>query len=555
MRLVGAFAPKLLEEEITSKKHIPLFQLGRTISRKELEEKLRSGLLAECMEGFIEDVPKECDDCKRSWEQQNAKTCPPDGCDREFVFNSKSKGWHYGFLGSKKDSNVWHVWSVFALEPTEKDPDMFSIVARLDSPPFQLFCRRRNRGPLAKSRLEKAQRLSAVNCKCIYLDSTPDEIAAANSSMPVATHMLNGDGHQSDSGASSDSSSSSRRSNERRSSRKRAVDESSSSPAPTSATKSAKKSRHSSSAEKAANGLAAIASLANGALKSFTGKGNNGNASSFAFPAASQLVAAAAAVADAEPDRRMEMVLDLVRRVQLPGSATSTPAGGSNIAAAARRTAHSSLVLAQGQDPQEFGEHVLKLAKHWKKMDLKGIPVPVQQAQTFALHSAPDDLAPPFASFLLGQQEFVEHVLSLANWVEKETSETPNMQTLKACDRMLWMMQRQVIAVQRLRSEMRMMTAPSNWQSVVSAQTPASPMPAGATFPLSLQQELLPSSPLLGLSALPMTPYLMNQLHRRRMGSNTSTGSDPSMMMTDFDLEWFSKSLDALHAEGGAPTL
>jgi hypothetical protein len=213
-------------------------------------------------------------------------------------------------------------------------------------------------------------------------------------------------------------------------------------------------------------------------------------------------------------------------------------------------------VLIPGQDAADFGEHVIKLARHWKKMDQRGLPPPVQQAQQFALHAPPDDLGPPFASFLLGQADFAEHILQLANWIEVQ-QDTPNIQALRGADRMLWLMQRQVLAVQRMRSEMRMMQAqpPSNWgTSVVPAATPTSPIPSGTPqFAMSLQQEMLPSSPLMGLG-LPMTPWL-NHIHRRRMGSNTSTGSDPSVMMTDFDLEWFSKSLDALHADGGAPTL
>jgi hypothetical protein len=262
-----------------------------------------------------------------------------------------------------------------------------------------------------------------------------------------------------------------------------------------------------------------------------------------------------------EPDKRFEMVLDIVHRVQLPGTtpaSTSGPAG--SIAAQARRTTHSALVLVPGQNAAEFGQLVLKLARHWKRMDQRGQPPPVQQAQQFALSAPQDDLAPPFASFLLGQADFAEHVMSLAAWTEVQTDPV-NVQALRAAERMLWLMQRQVIAVQRLRSEMRMMSAPPTWPSVLpsggmSAGAPPSPIPSGTPFGgLSLQQELLPSSPLLGLPGLPMTPYLMSQIHRRRMGSNTSTGSDPSMMMTDFDLEWFSKSLDALHPDANVQTL
>lgn len=247
------------------------------------------------------------------------------------------------------------------------------------------------------------------------------------------------------------------------------------------------------------------------------------------------------------------MLLDLVRRVQLPG--TSTPSGG--MAAAARRAAHSSLVLVPGQEAEEFGELVLRLAKHWRRMDQLSVPLPIQQAQQIALHTAQDDLAPPFASFLLGQTDFAEQVASMANWTENHT-EPMRIQAARATERMLWLMQRQVLAVQRLRSEMRemrMMSAQPSWSNMVTSSTPSSPIPS-TNFPLSLQQDLLPGSPLLGLPGMPMTPYFMNQIHRRRMGSNTSTGSDPSMMMTDFDLEWFSKNLDGVvHADGGAPSL
>jgi len=162
-------------------------------------------------------------------------------------------------------------------------------------------------------------------------------------------------------------------------------------------------------------------------------------------------------------------------------------------------------------------------------------------------------LAPPFATFLLGQPEFAEQVLHMANWNEHQ-HEPPRIQAARATERMLWLMQRQVLAVQRQRSEMRLKSAASNWTNMVTS-TPSSPIPS-TNFGLSLQQDLLPSSPLLGLPGIPMTPYLMTQIHRRRMGSNTSTGSDPSMVMTDFDLEWFSKSLDGVvHADGGAPSL
>jgi len=481
--------------------------LGETVSSAALDEILRANLLAECMEAFVEEVPRECDVVRESWEAQNHRPAPPEGCEREFVFNSKSKGWHYGFLGSKKDSNVWHVWSVFALDPVEGSSDLYRVVARLDSPAFQLFCRRRNRGPLAKARLETSQRISAVHCKCIYPDSTPEEIASAVPTVaPLEASVF------------------------KKTPRKRASID-------TTAGSSASSSSPSGPPSTSPRSIKRFRSLLSDEQERSTSSAIN---------------AIVQAADQAEEDKRYEMVLDLVHRVQLPVPNGST--GSGSLAAHARRTTHSALVLVQGQDASEFGQLVLKLAKHWRRMDQRGLPPPVQQSQQLALSAPSDDLAPPFASFLLSQADFADHVMSLAQWSETH-NEPLQVQALRAAERMLWLMQRQVLAVQRLRGEMRMMSGPHTWPSVLQSAAPTSPIPSGTPFgAMAMQQDLLPSSPLLGFPGLPMTPYLMN-IHRRRMGSNTSTGSYPSMMMTDFDLEWFSKSLDTLHPDANAQTL
>jgi len=502
MRLVGAFSPRMDEE--TSSKAKPKLTLGGWVSRLEMDEKLRTGLLAEFMEGFVEDVQKECEISRIQFEQQTGRSAPPDGCDREFVFNSKSKGWHYGFLGSKKDSNVWHLWSAYALEPLPENPEIYVVAARIDSPPFQLFCRRRNRGPLAKARLSTSQRISAVGSRTVYLDSSVDEVAAAVPPIPT-------------------------------------VDPSAASALNTLKDKKPPRKRMGmSSGSDGGSGMSPELGLVEAAKQVKRLK--------HLMPSSSSGLDMMSRNQNTDSDRRFELLLDLVRRVQLPGANIQNP---SSISAAARRTSHSALVLVPGQDAVEFGELVLKLAKHWKAMEMRGLAPSVAQAQQFALHTPADDLAPPFASFLLGQQEFAEQLVSLANRTELQP-EPAQVQALRAADQMLWMMQRQVLAVQRIRNEMRIMSTPQNWVS----PSPTSPMPANSSgYPHPLQQDMLPPSPLIGLSGIPMTPYLVNQFHRRRMGSNTSTGSDPSVMMTDIDLEWFSKSLDALHADGGGQSL
>ena len=397
LRLIGMFCPRFEPGEEDERNTASKFILGGILTKAELDEKLKSGILADWMEGFVEEIPKECQALKLSWESANQRQAPPIDCEREFVFNSKSKGWHYGFLGSKKDSNIWHVWSVFALYPSP-DELSYTVLARLDSPPFQLFCRRRNRGPLARSRVESSQLISAVECKCIRFNSTPDEIAAASI---LAENVTSQRKPQISSSSSSMSPP--------------LITNKSSSATVTTTAGVKKNSSSSSTSAKRKN-----SPPSEGSPSTLYNTSNDSHSSSLYSPGVGSLLAAVNATTgttttskrtrqelpsvSSDEDKRMVLLLDLVRRVQLPSSSAA------NAGDLARRAAHSALMLMPGQDTVEFGERVLRFAQHWKQMELKGCPVPVQQAQQAALHCPPEDFAPPFASFLLGQQDFGEHV-------------------------------------------------------------------------------------------------------------------------------------------------
>jgi hypothetical protein len=184
-------------------------------------------------------------------------------------------------------------------------------------------------------------------------------------------------------------------------------------------------------------------------------------------------------------------------------------------------------------------------------MEQRRVPLPLQQSQQMALAASPEDPSTAFAGLFLGQADLAEMCMTLALWEPKENPmEPPYVQALRAADRMLHLMQRHVIIMQRLRTDMRMIPTPNppTWGSSIGA--PPSPIPSGGT-PFSgmgfHQPDMLPSSPLLSMPGIGIPPFYLNQIHRRRMGSNTSTGSDPSVMMTDFDLEWFSKGIDGIN--------
>ncbi len=80
-----------------------------------------------------------------------------------FDFNRTLKGWHYGFVGSKVTRNYYHVMRVFLMvfhqdKVTKKGS--FKVVGRISSPPWQLYCRRRNKG---KQGLIKHQMAEDIN--------------------------------------------------------------------------------------------------------------------------------------------------------------------------------------------------------------------------------------------------------------------------------------------------------------------------------------------------------------------------------------------------------
>lgn len=64
-----------------------------------------------------------------------------------FEFNKTLKGWHYGFLGSKKTRDWFHNFRVYVLQKTNeknsKDEVLYKILGSCISPQFQMYCRRR----------------------------------------------------------------------------------------------------------------------------------------------------------------------------------------------------------------------------------------------------------------------------------------------------------------------------------------------------------------------------------------------------------------------------
>eukprot|EP00516_Mucochytrium_quahogii_P011337 CAMPEP_0203784502 /NCGR_PEP_ID=MMETSP0100_2-20121128/499_1 /ASSEMBLY_ACC=CAM_ASM_000210 /TAXON_ID=96639 /ORGANISM=" , Strain NY0313808BC1" /LENGTH=623 /DNA_ID=CAMNT_0050686485 /DNA_START=300 /DNA_END=2168 /DNA_ORIENTATION=+ len=66
----------------------------------------------------------------------------------KFEFNRNLKGWHYGFLGSKKTRNLFHVFRVYVLEKVVPQPagateDVYTVLSSCVSPHWQMYCRRR----------------------------------------------------------------------------------------------------------------------------------------------------------------------------------------------------------------------------------------------------------------------------------------------------------------------------------------------------------------------------------------------------------------------------
>ncbi|GBG32266.1 Hypothetical Protein FCC1311_084912 [Hondaea fermentalgiana] len=65
-----------------------------------------------------------------------------------FEFNRNLKGWHYGFLGSKKTRNMYHVFRAYVLERAQDgvgpaELPKYKVLAMCQSPPWQMYCRRR----------------------------------------------------------------------------------------------------------------------------------------------------------------------------------------------------------------------------------------------------------------------------------------------------------------------------------------------------------------------------------------------------------------------------
>jgi hypothetical protein len=146
LRIVGEFLPLVASSQGSIEADV-----GGVV--KKLSSELVEAQPSVAFPNFAEHL----DSKRKEWEGATGKTAPPAGEPvTEWVFNGVNKGWHYGFVGSKRDCNLYHIWRMHAMVPNEGPGGGFRVVARLDSPPFHLFCRRRNRGPLALERMKDA---------------------------------------------------------------------------------------------------------------------------------------------------------------------------------------------------------------------------------------------------------------------------------------------------------------------------------------------------------------------------------------------------------------
>ena len=67
-----------------------------------------------------------------------------EGNSNQIVFNKQKKGWHYSWVSNKHTSNSEHVFRVYLLEPTT-DGKGYQCIGVYNTPPFTIFCRRRDK--------------------------------------------------------------------------------------------------------------------------------------------------------------------------------------------------------------------------------------------------------------------------------------------------------------------------------------------------------------------------------------------------------------------------
>ena len=81
--------------------------------------------------------------CRLPWRESDRVQNGEDGVHRvEFEFNKHLKGWHYGFLGSKKTREYYHVFRAYVLQK-DANSGKHRVLAFVTSPPWQMYCRRR----------------------------------------------------------------------------------------------------------------------------------------------------------------------------------------------------------------------------------------------------------------------------------------------------------------------------------------------------------------------------------------------------------------------------
>jgi len=72
----------------------------------------------------------------------------------------KTKGWHYGWIGSKHTSEVEHAFLVYVCVPYGLN--FLQVLAAFKSPRFTMFCRRRHNTVKEEEKIARAKSLEAT---------------------------------------------------------------------------------------------------------------------------------------------------------------------------------------------------------------------------------------------------------------------------------------------------------------------------------------------------------------------------------------------------------
>lgn len=102
-----------------------------------------------------------------------------------YEFNRELKGWHYGFVGSRRTKDILHTFRAYVFEETETK-GVFQVIASTQSPSWKLYCRRRNQLKNAKANAEAKAARSPASSRA----SSPSSNASSNRSSPGMARLV-----------------------------------------------------------------------------------------------------------------------------------------------------------------------------------------------------------------------------------------------------------------------------------------------------------------------------------------------------------------------------